>query len=210
MKSKALAKISTAEAKRFLTELANLRDDAVERFQKGFGELVPNNIVAHFHLSKDGFEPLTEEEEKKAAEARILELRNLVRKVWIQADLRTKRYGVFLLWKWSMFGLDWVENEIPSGLPSYSPFEKAILLLTDAAEFARYCGNPECFTPYFFASRRNQKYCSDACAKPAQREFKRRWWTEHGEEWRAKRSAKKPSSKSLKKERGKSNAKNKK
>jgi hypothetical protein len=191
MKNETLARISTADAKRFLTELANLRDDAVERFQKGFGALVPNNIVARFYLGKDSFKRFTEEEEKKATEDRILELRNLVRKVWIQPDMRTKRYGVFLLWKWSMFTLTWVEQEIPDGLPPYSPFEKAILLLSDAAEFARYCGNPECFTPYFFASRRNQKYCSDACAKPAQREFKRQWWAEHGEKWRATRKPKK-------------------
>jgi hypothetical protein len=137
--------------------------------------------------------PWTEEEKEEAEEARILQLRNQVRRVWIEPDLRTKRYGVFLLWKSAMFTPNWVDHDIPRGLPPPTPFEQAIQLLIDDAELARYCGNPDCFAPYFFATRRNQKYCSDACSVPAQREFKRQWWAEHGEEWRAKRSSRKSS-----------------
>jgi hypothetical protein len=50
------------------------------------------------------------------------------------------------------------------------------------------CGNREngCPAPYFIRKKPNQKFCSDACALPAQREFKRRWFREHGEEWRRK------------------------
>jgi hypothetical protein len=200
MKDKDLARISPAEAKRFLTELANLSDDAVGRFQKRFGDRVPNNNVATFVLTSESFTLGTEEQERQTVEAETLGLRNLLRRIWIEPDLRTKRYGVFLLWKRSMFSsLTWVGEEIPFGLPPPSPFEQAIQVLIDAAELARYCGNPECFTPYFFASRRSQKYCSDACALPAQKEFKRQWWSEHGEEWRAKRSHVKSSAKTSQK-----------
>lgn len=64
----------------------------------------------------------------------------------------------------------------------------------------RYCPNPECPAPYFIAIRRSQKYCSDACALPAQREFKRKWWQEHGSTWRKKRARTKNK---LKRKRGK-------
>jgi hypothetical protein len=190
MKEKTLARISPTKAKSFLTELANLTDDEVARFQKRFGDLIPRVGIALFATTladKHSIRELTEEDKKQSEEHWILELRNLVRRVWIEPDLRTKRYGVFLLWKWAMFSKGWVEQGIPYSLPPPNPFEQAIQLLIDAADLAHYCGNPECFTPYFFASRRNQKYCSDACAKPAQREFKRQWWAEHGEEWRATR-----------------------
>lgn len=188
MKDKALAKISPAEAKRFLTELANLNDDAVARFNKRFGHLIPDVAEVAFVVTPQGARGTTAEEKNQSMERWILELRNLVRRIWIEPDLRTKRYGVFLLWKWAMSSKGVVEQDIPSWLPPPSPFEQAIQLLIDAADFAHYCGNPECFTPYFFAARRNQKYCADACAIPAQREFKRQWWAENGKEWRATRN----------------------
>ncbi|MDE3179055.1 MAG: hypothetical protein KGM47_05275 [Acidobacteriota bacterium] len=44
-----------------------------------------------------------------------------------------------------------------------------------------------CQTPYFIRYRPRQKFCSDACALPSQRAFKRDWWSKHGEEWNRKR-----------------------
>ncbi len=52
------------------------------------------------------------------------------------------------------------------------------------ADRLRLCPNPNCPAPYFIAYRRGQRYCSDTCAQPAQREFKREWWREHGKDWR--------------------------
>jgi hypothetical protein len=50
------------------------------------------------------------------------------------------------------------------------------------------CANREneCPTPYFIKKKPNQKFCSDACAAPSQRKFKRQWFREHGEQWRKK------------------------
>jgi len=53
----------------------------------------------------------------------------------------------------------------------------------------RYCPTLGCPAPYFIAQRRSQKYCSDACAVPAQREFKRAWWREHGNHSRRRGTA---------------------
>jgi len=47
-----------------------------------------------------------------------------------------------------------------------------------------------CPTPYFVKYRPQQEFCSDACALPRQREFKRRWWAEHGREWQQSRQHK--------------------
>lgn len=64
--------------------------------------------------------------------------------------------------------------------------EFALVLLRGmhVADLMRLCPNPTCPAPYFIAKRRSQKYCSDACSLPAQREFKKAWWREHGSDWR--------------------------
>jgi hypothetical protein len=77
-----------------------------------------------------------------------------------------------------------------------------------ALDRMRYCLNPECPAPYFFAKKRRQKYCTEECAGAGQRESKRIWWAEHGTEWRetrkkrAKRAAK-PLGKKSQRKRGK-------
>lgn len=45
----------------------------------------------------------------------------------------------------------------------------------------------ECSTPYFLKYRPQQEFCSEECAKPRQRETKRRWWDKHGKQWVKKR-----------------------
>jgi hypothetical protein len=40
-----------------------------------------------------------------------------------------------------------------------------------------------CVTPYFIKYRPQQQFCSEECALPAQRESKRRWWSEHRKDW---------------------------
>jgi hypothetical protein len=84
-----------------------------------------------------------------------------------------------------------------------SGFDSFFLVGLRAVQIAdrmRYCPNPTCPAPYFIARRRSQKYCSDDCALPAQRELKRAWWKEHGDEWR---KARKGSTKKPKRKRGK-------
>lgn len=51
------------------------------------------------------------------------------------------------------------------------------------------CGNQMngCLTPYFLRTKPKQRFCSDACALPTQREHKLKWWREHGRAWRRRR-----------------------
>jgi hypothetical protein len=69
-----------------------------------------------------------------------------------------------------------------------------------ALDRMRYCLNPECPAPYFFAKKRRQRYCTEECAGAGQRELKRVWWAEHGDAWRKAREA---SSKKSRRIRGK-------
>jgi hypothetical protein len=46
---------------------------------------------------------------------------------------------------------------------------------------ARKCQNPKCDAPYFLASRRDQKFCTERCSRLV---ANRRWWDKNGPEWR--------------------------
>jgi hypothetical protein len=76
------------------------------------------------------------------------------------------------------------------------PFAQVLVRAIDISNRMRRCTNFECPAPYFIARRLTQKYCSDACAQPAQKEFKRRWWREHGSDWRSGRMKNRTSRKS--------------
>jgi hypothetical protein len=60
-----------------------------------------------------------------------------------------------------------------------SALESALLYFKKNSTRARHCPTVDCPAPYFFARKKNQKYCSLACVKPAQRATKRRWWKKH-------------------------------
>jgi hypothetical protein len=60
-------------------------------------------------------------------------------------------------------------------------------LFTSEAKRLRLCRRPDCPHPYFIAGHLKQRFCSDQCAEWGQREWKKQWWKEHGETWRAKR-----------------------
>jgi hypothetical protein len=63
-------------------------------------------------------------------------------------------------------------------------FQRALYLLFLDSWRARIC--EKCGTK-FIAARAAQKFCSTDCSDAMQREFRRRWWTEHGAAWREKR-----------------------
>ena len=63
-------------------------------------------------------------------------------------------------------------------------FQRALYLLFLDSWRARVC---EKCGAKFIAARAAQKFCSTDCSEAMQREFRRRWWAEHGEAWRQKR-----------------------
>lgn len=62
------------------------------------------------------------------------------------------------------------------GPPDLTLFERSMFRFHRVITRARHCGNPECPAPYFFATKKRQKFCSPVCGAPSQRESKMRWW----------------------------------
>src|SRR5262249_30721012 len=86
------------------------------------------------------------------------------------------------------FPLMWTDDSIPKVRlippPKELPVEQAFDYLLKHHRQARYCPNLNCPAPYFFAKRHTQRYCSSSCAQSGERETKRKWWAEHGADWR--------------------------
>lgn len=195
-----LASFSPTQLERFLVELANLRKDlgAINRFIERYARFIPpfdQSWLVEFSAEEGG--PL---EPHVGSYMWVFMLKHMLCSLWNEPDLRQKEWGVFAL-RYILYRYehDTFVNENPFKIlldptksyriPPASPFEKAVTHLVKSADRARYCANPECPAPYFFAKRRNQRYCSEICAAPAQRELKRKWWAEHGEDWRKSRTA---------------------
>ena len=168
------------ERQEILLDLANLQDDSCEHFRRRFDRL----DVA-----------LQEDDEA------ILRFRNELRIVWREEDLP---FGEVLQY--------WGHCVNGSSLPafrvmvwrdvahSFVPNSNilALSLGMAASEWKSkmgVCENPDCVQPYFLNGRSTQRFCDRrACSAFGQREHKRKWWAEHGQEWKRKR-AKSPHSK---------------
>jgi len=218
-----LAIIPSARLERFLLELANLQgelglDDhpTLRRFKERFDLFIP---ALHRTWAFDQQQFKKDEELRRAfppmMQDRFVEnigvllwvipgLRQFIRRLWVEQDERQRDWAIFII-RWQIYSTsrdislerEFLEiNPDSEGfprIPPLTPFEQALSYLDEHADQARVCPNPECPAPYFFVKRKNQRYCSEICAAPAQRELKRKWWAEHGEEWRAARKSKKHS-----------------
>ncbi len=183
-----LARVSAAQVRRFLEELVNLSDDlkAAERFKVRFARFLP---WAHLRqqavtLISEGEVPPNAQRMRMIHYDELLPLRDALRSVWVTPDLATKEWRILSLGSMMTFLGSVYFSAEPRPL---TPFGQALVYFFRSASTTRYCTNPNCHTPYFFATRRGQKYCSEVCALPAQREYKRRWWRQHGSTWRKSR-----------------------
>ena len=68
----------------------------------------------------------------------------------------------------------------------HAPVHDALRWVRQHLSKLRKCGNPECPRHPFFVADRNERFCSEECAKVGQRASKRRSWGKHGQEWRRK------------------------
>jgi hypothetical protein len=94
----------------------------------------------------------------------------------------------------SLFQLDWTWGSIV--YVGACDFQRALYLLYRESWRARICA--VCETT-FIAKRVAQKYCSTDCSETMQREVKKKWWAEHGPQWRKERKASTPKQKGRKK-----------
>jgi hypothetical protein len=197
-------RLTAAAAERFLTDLANpVRHEpkAGQRFLARYGHILRDQIsigtLTQVYINVEG-EPADVSEDELLRTYWLLPVRDAVRLVWKEPDLKRKQHGVYKIlgcmehdiWATSIWPILHFEEIFASSTAAPDLLEQALLFLTESADRARYCANPDCrVLPYFFAARRSQKYCSETCSKPAQQLAKRNWWREHGPEWRKARAA---------------------
>ena len=197
-------RVPPKRADEYLWHLLNLRADDRKRqaeFSRKFEDLLPRNLL----FAKQDWEPVMISQDRSD----LVQLaRHGLAHAWRGPTTLVREVSVLRL-----IGLYLHNDPDPPGTDLFPFGQKAeyqtwlvdqsvdgfLLVLLRALHIVgqmRYCPNPTCPTPYFIAKKRRQKYCSEECALPAQREFKRAWWEEHGKGWRAER--KKMSQKSRK------------
>lgn len=76
-----------------------------------------------------------------------------------------------------------------SVLPNYAILPLALVIgVSELQSKMAICENPGCPNKYFLKERKTQRFCDvPACAAYGQREHKRKWWSEHGKEWKESR-----------------------
>lgn len=199
-----LRAIPVSRLRGFLTELANLGDgeEAVSRFCSRFPDMLPEpanlqSTILQYAVRSHLPLPSRAQTEEMVRRSWYRPLRNWIRSVWLAQDDRTRRWLLYPLLDAEMYvskgrapwvsTLCFLEEPMKISLDPPRPFEQALIYLLNSAKRTRHCKNLDCPAPYFFADRRNQKYCSEICALPEQRAFKRRWWKQKGKKWRENR-----------------------
>jgi len=176
---------STERAECFLLDFANLRESdpaSVSQIQKHYSDFLP-------------FAPGQGKEH--SSPRLIFNLQFLLRQAWDSPTLldRDLHLGFTLHKVYEQF-LQAAAKRPEEGSALHRIWKalgNTIVALTLArllVDRMRRCENSTCAVPYFLAKHRNQKFCSEICAGPAQRELKKAWWSEHGDEWRSKRRTK--------------------
>jgi hypothetical protein len=195
MTQKTLAAIPAGKLERFLKELANLKreSNAIERFQRRFADMLAD--VPPARKWRDGVVPgirawggPIRSRSRSKEEGVIEEISAFVESIWRAPTSQEKQRRVllqhrfFLAWKPTFL----LAPDVAKDLSPPGPFEQAILHLLKSAGRALVCGNPDCPAPLFFrpGTKRRQRYCSPKCAGVGQAVAKRKWWANHGQQWR--------------------------
>lgn len=204
-----LRPVSEKRLREFLVGLANIKvrhsddvDDAarlVQRYREFFPAWYPGDSywAQQVHRFRQGDIPA--DELRKWSLRPLIALRNDLRRMWEmkEGDDR-KDWGVYLMRKrmWALTAHPTIKDGIFDGLLSQRPppldaLQQACLYFQAKSYSCRTC-RPACMiTPYFIATKRNQRYCDEVCAKAVQAEVKQVWWRIKGPKWRKERVGKK-------------------
>jgi hypothetical protein len=184
-----------------LRELANLRDDGIGRFRRKWNR---------FYERLSGNELLQRRDELRllwSAPFSTIDLNEpggLVKSMHLQLTGRTE--AIEEAWKHSPrdplekivcdhwlhqakhpWTVEWGKQKRFLAHPYSLPAVLALACVRHSERFG-ICRNNRCPARYFFARRRDQRFCSPECAWPAQKAAKLRWWNEHGSRTRPKKS----------------------
>ena len=172
--------VRPADLKRFLQELANVRDErkSLERLHERFRPFLRHfTALSELGLYRDELRLLWhptegipqaeweafEEWKKYRPDAQPGEM---ICNRWL------KRSEVGLLARW--------EKSRRELMPSVT--DLPAVLVYGCLLFANrlfYCANPNCPAPWFIGTRHGQQYCSEVCSAPAKKAAKRKWWAAH-------------------------------
>ncbi len=206
--TRTLVRITSTQAQLFLLELANLSDDpkAIMRFAHKFAYILPRMEEDLFRKelfegpdfpAPSGWQLPWSTIGKKGTPAWLVIIRAGIQNIWRAPDIRTREWVIYRLvdaaivqsiYPNSSHYIFWGRSAPIAPMPPPTPFEQAIDYLRKHVRRLAYCANSDCSTPFFFNGRLSQKYCTEDCARPSQREFKRTWWAKN----RAKRPVQKP------------------
>ncbi len=120
-------------------------------------------------------------EERTILEYLFRDAQPLLRAAWRDPATDVKESTLLML------AGDYMHQRGTQGL-TMDGFLRVLLYALKHVHLLRYCANPDCKEPYFVGGRASQVFCSEPCAMPAQREAKKRWWDEHGQAARRKRT----------------------
>jgi hypothetical protein len=174
--NKILGMITADEAERLLLDWVNLKHEDAPRFMNRWHPLIGNVGRSLFSYQES------------------------LRKAWDAPNSRTRSWYLFTIrhahayeMRTQQAGVDinalrnpnatteeiLAHKELLEAPPEISALEAALYYLQEGVgDRAKHCGYDGCRDPYFVAEKGWQKYCSEKCAAPSNREAKRKWWHE--------------------------------
>jgi hypothetical protein len=186
MRRKTLARYAASRLETFLTQLANLRpeDEAGLRFVRKYG-----HMLSDLPSSEQWRHPFVATTPEQLDLARAKNLQHELQCIWRSGTREARQFRVLMLAKWAQESGSFTFMLSPEAMHP-GPFAQALLYLLNS-DRALICGNPKCLAPYLFRPRdkKRQVYCSDLCAEFGQRESKKKWWADKGDEWRKRRQS---------------------
>jgi len=179
----------------FLEELANLRDEpgALRRFWERYrnffqpGAFQVNEVArsqwrqAGEHGGWTTAAALSPENKPQIVHEELVLMRDTLREAWGITDPRRKEWKLFQL-RAKFHQTSVASEDQMNEPPPASGMDFALRYLLRVMHKARVCENPDCASRrYFVSDRKARRFCSDACAKPAQSDYKTKWWQENRE-----------------------------
>jgi hypothetical protein len=175
---KVLGMISKVDAERLLTEWANISEKPIgqklvgrmcSRYPEVFAAFNQGSVSLLLSRIQVDLRSAWDAPEQRQREWKLFVLRQTYHDAVVLSQLTREgrwEHGPEL-------------TKLLSDAPPLNSFEAAIYYFQKISDRAKRCGNESCPAPYFIAIKRWQKFCSEACAGPVNREQKRRWWHEN-------------------------------
>lgn len=157
-----------------IVDLANLPDDAEDLFWRRWRSVYTrtnwNRPLSKYRdeLRKIWSVPLSNSHKRDT-------LANVRLRYWLNEAHQHQR------WTWKLL--------TGCVVPDFSnlPLSLAVAV-SELAPRMTICQNPACPNRHFLKGRSTQRFCErPACILYGQREHKRKWWAEHGEQWKQER-----------------------